>query len=130
MNESVESRVQAVLAQARAASDTRKNAAARAVPLLYRFSEMRHLQRWQQSQLVQEASARADREWPVVAACFVWLALVGCAVYFSPESSFEGGRSVLLTIVLGLPFLLVHRWRVHAHVREQLAADERSGSRA
>jgi hypothetical protein len=111
--------------QARAQADAHKNRSARPLHPLYRFAELRGLEPWQRSRVVRQACALADREFPVMASCFVWLALI-LILAFAPPSWFYGGRTVLAVVVLGLPFVLIRRRRVHHHVRGLLQSEQQS----
>jgi hypothetical protein len=128
--ESPESSAAAVLSQATAEADARKNASARPVPPLYWFGELRRLQPWQRAQILGVACARADRELGVIAACFVWLALVLVVAFVAPSGSLRVGGAIAVTAVLGLPFIVIRRSRVRRHLRELLAANEQVEVRA
>lgn len=124
---SPEAAAQAVIDQARADADGRKNQRARRFLPWYRFDELRELQPWQRAQFVHQGCALADREIPVVAACFAWLAFLGIAAFASP-SWLHGGGTAVAVVVCALPFMLIRRARVHHHVRALLESERRSAT--
>ena len=108
-----------LVAQARATSIQDRNARAQHQHPLYRFPELQTVQPWQRTDVLRQCMAKADRQWSVVAACFVWLACTAGAWIFMPTLSAYGVRAAIgIAFTFGLPFVLIRRAQVQHHLLE------------
>jgi hypothetical protein len=94
----------------------RKNAAAKAVPWLYRVRELERLEPWERSERVESAKAEVDRQWVPTLTAVAWLALVSGTAWLS--GALHGAASWFTTGVL-LWILPLHLIRA-AYVRRAL----------
>lgn len=82
-----------------------------------RYRELELFEPAQRCRRLREAMAWADRQWPVVLACFLWLSCaIGASVFLLPESWHAAPAALIVT--LAVPFFLVRR----AYVRRKLVA--------
>jgi len=79
------------------------------VNLFYRFPELSSVQPWQRQKIVLSASKLADKHFPVLLACFIWVSsILGFAFFAPPE--YQVTRFGLAIVVVGaVPFILIRR---------------------
>lgn len=82
-----------------------------------RYSELEQFEPAQRSRALREATAWANRQWAVLAACFLWLVPgVGVPLFLLPEQ--WGGAAAIPVIFFAVPFVVIRR----AYVRRYLVA--------
>lgn len=117
--ESAKIAAEELVAQARATSISDRNTRALPQHHLYQFPELQTVQPWRRTDVLRQCMEKADRQWSVVVACFVWLACTAGAWIFIPTLSDNGLPAAMgIAITFGLPFFFIRRSQVQHHLRE------------
>ncbi|WP_374515331.1 hypothetical protein [Niveibacterium sp.] len=101
-----------------------RNASARSVPFVYRFEELKRLERWERPVLVEEAKRYAMRQPKVLA---LWALLGGAVIYFAFISVQQRLSIPLLAAWVGAaalmaPVYFYRRSVMRSYIRNRVAA--------